>query len=200
MGSNPIPGAILPVIVILSYVSSYLGNPVGKTETIKQRAIYVYLPSMEMVERWKELAERQGTSISKFVAEHVENSLRQEEEPGFKSRAELMREIRTIRGELEEERKKNRRLDFVVDKLEEELRRYRAKPFLEEGFEGVRGFQKKLVELLREGGLLGSSEILSKLGIDPREQECVRAVSKQLEVLESYGLVSATSKGWRWVE
>jgi len=38
----------------------------GKTETIKRRAIYVYLPSMEMAERWKVLAEAAGTSISKF--------------------------------------------------------------------------------------------------------------------------------------
>jgi hypothetical protein len=50
----------------------------GKTETIKQRAIYVYLPSQEMVDRWKKLAKEHGTSISKFVAENVENSLRQE--------------------------------------------------------------------------------------------------------------------------
>ena len=40
----------------------------GKTETIKQRAIYVYLPSIEMVKRWKELAKSQGASISRFVA------------------------------------------------------------------------------------------------------------------------------------
>ena len=32
----------------------------GKTETIKQRAIYVYLPSLEMVEDWKRRAERAG--------------------------------------------------------------------------------------------------------------------------------------------
>lgn len=172
----------------------------GKTETIKQRAIYVYLPSIEMVERWKGLAKKQGTSISKFVAEHVENSLRQEEEPDFKSRAELLREIGVLREELEEEQKRNRRLDLVIDKLEEELRRYRAKPFLDEEFEGLRKFQKELIELLREGGLLGSSEILSRLGIDPREHESVKAVSKQLEILESYGLVAATSKGWRWLE
>ena len=32
----------------------------GKTETIKDRAIYVYLPSLEMVEDWKRRAEKAG--------------------------------------------------------------------------------------------------------------------------------------------
>ena len=54
-----------------------------KTETIKQRAIYVYLPSIEMAEEWKKRAEKAGISISKFVIEHVENSLRQEEGEDF---------------------------------------------------------------------------------------------------------------------
>ena len=172
----------------------------GKTETIKQRAIYVYLPSIEMVESWKELAKNQGVSISKFVAEHVENSLRQEDDPGYKPRAELLKEVHKLGEELGGERKKNRRLDLVVDRLERELRRYRAQPFLEEGFEGVRSFQKELVEALRAGGVLSNEELLSRLGVSPSEQEAVKAVSKQLELLESYGLVQPTPRGWRWAE
>ena len=46
-----------------------------KTETIKERAIYVYLPTQEMADKWKELAETSNISISKFVIEHVERSL-----------------------------------------------------------------------------------------------------------------------------
>lgn len=171
----------------------------GQTETIKDRAIYVYLPSVEMVERWKRLADRQGTSVSKFVREHVENSLRQEEEPSYKSRAELLKELRELKKQLTVERKKTRRLDLVVEKLERELRRYRAKPFLEEDFTGVRRFQKELVEALREGGVLSNEELLSRLGIERSEHEAVRAVSKQLEILESYGLVQSSSRGWRWM-
>ena len=172
----------------------------GKTDTIKERAIYVYLPSIEMAERWKESAERQGTSVSKFVLEHVENSLRQEEEPSYKSRAELFEEVRRLNERLEEERKRNRRLDILVDKLEKELRRYRARPFLEEQFEGVRRIERDLVNLLRKGGILSSEEILSRLGIDPPEHEAIQGVSKQIDVLVSYGLVQPTPRGWKWTE
>ena len=51
------------------------GKVKAKTETIKERSIYVYLPSHEMVKAWKKRAKKQGASISKFVIEHVENSL-----------------------------------------------------------------------------------------------------------------------------
>jgi hypothetical protein len=47
----------------------------GKTEAIKDRAVYVYLSSLEMVEEWKHRAEKTGDSISRFVVERVEDSL-----------------------------------------------------------------------------------------------------------------------------
>lgn len=172
----------------------------GRTETIKDRAIYVYLPSVEMVEDWKRRAERQGTSLSKFVREHVENSLRQEEEPGYRSRGQLLKELRELKEKLAEERKKTRRLDLVVEKLEKELRRYRAKPFLEENFAGIRRFQKELVDNLREGGVLSGEELLTRLGIKRSEHEAVKGISKQLQILESYGLVESSPRGWRWVK
>ena len=51
-----------------------------KSATIKKRAIFCYLPTFEMVDKWKGLADGLGVSISKFVIEHVENSLRQKKE------------------------------------------------------------------------------------------------------------------------
>ena len=172
----------------------------GKTETIKKRAIYVYLPSVEQKERWEGYAGKQGTSISKFVVEHVENSLRQEEDPCYKSRGDLWRAAKELRGQLDKVTREKRVLEIAIERLEEELRRYRAQPFLEEDFVGVRRYQKELVEILREGRVVSSNEILSRLRIDPSEQEAVKAVSKQLENLEDYGVVRSSPKGWKWVE
>ncbi|MEM3011442.1 MAG: hypothetical protein QXE76_06485 [Candidatus Bathyarchaeia archaeon] len=36
----------------------------GKTETIKERAIYVYLPSLEMKERWEKPLSALTTAIT----------------------------------------------------------------------------------------------------------------------------------------
>ena len=169
-----------------------------KTETIKERAIYVYLPSHEMVKDWKKRAKKHGASISKFVIEHVENSLHQEDEPTYKPRGELIKEIGELRKEIKELQGDNRQKRIVIERLEHELRRYRTGIFLEERFEGVRKYDKELIEILKKRGVVDSNALLRELNIDPREGELVQALAKQLENLETYGLVSVSKRGWRW--
>jgi uncharacterized protein (DUF849 family) len=88
-------------------------KPKRKTETIKDRAIYVYLPSFEMVEDWKSRAEKSRVSISKFVIERVEDSLRSEEvgEETYVNRAELAKKYRDSEEELKKVR--NERARFI---------------------------------------------------------------------------------------
>lgn len=172
----------------------------GKTETIKERAIYVYLPSHEMVREWKDLAKKQGTSISKFVMEHVESSLRQEKKlkSGFKSRPELIKELQRLKEENSELKKENRMLRLALEKLDDELRGYRAKPFTEKEYRGLRGFEQELVSILRRRRIIKGEELLDLLHIDPMDAETTRAVQEELRVLQGYGLVEATVDGWRW--
>lgn len=74
-----------------------------KTDTIKQRAIYVYLPSIETANRWKKIADDEKISISKFVMEHVENSLNQAKD--HIPRAELIENLQNLKEENDELRK-----------------------------------------------------------------------------------------------
>jgi len=174
-------------------------EPRHKTETIKDRAIYVYLPSLEMVQDWKQRAEKGGVSISKFVIERVEDSIRREEgEEGYLGRAELIKKLRDAEEEVKKLRNENRLLKKLAENLDNELRRYRAQPFLEETFEGVRRFDRDLIELLRKGGSYTQEQILAHLNIDPSDSDLVKAVSKQLEALESYGLLEYRGRGWKW--
>lgn len=171
----------------------------GMTQTIKQRSIYVYLPSKEIVQDWKTRAERAGVSISKFVFDRVEDSVKKDEgQESYLSRLELVKSVKETQEELKRLREDNRMLKKLVENYEDELKRYRAKPFTEEGFEGVRTFDKELVELLKAGRTYSSDEILTHLNVEPAETEIVKAISKQLQILESYGLLEFTGKGWRW--
>ena len=43
--------------------------------------------------------------------------------------------------------------------------------------------------ILKGRGQVDSYRLLEALGIDPRESELVKAVSKQLEELEAYGII-----------
>jgi hypothetical protein len=175
----------------------------GKTETIKQRALYIYLPSLEMAEEWKRLAEKDKTSTSRFIIENVENSLKQREDyskdHGYVSKAELVKEIRILKQELGKLAKDNEILRAAFDKLDGELKRYRMEPFLNEEFKGVRGYEKKLVGMLRSAEKkVRSDELLYKLGISPEDRDSVKAINRQLENLERYGLLEAVPGGWVW--
>ena len=170
----------------------------GKTETIKRRAIYVYLPSEKMADRWKDLASKYGTSVSKFVAEHVENSLIMQEENDYRMRNTLLEDIRSLNEKLDEREKRIRHQELLIEKLEEDLRSYRSQLFLDNDFTGIRSYDRKLVELLKEPGFHDDDEILSRLGIKQREIEAIMAVNNQLEKLRSYGLVRSTPSGWEW--
>jgi hypothetical protein len=174
----------------------------GKTETIKERAVYVYLPSHKMVEEWKKLAKKQGTSISKFVIEHVESSLKEEKglKSGFKARSELLKRLQELEEENTSLRKENRMLKLAMEKLDDELRGYRAKPFIEEEFKGLRGFERRLIDILRSRRTVRGEDLFDLLDIDPTDRDLTQGVYQQLKVLEGYGLVKATADGWRWVK
>lgn len=165
--------------------------------TIKERAIYVYLPSHEMVKNWKKRADEADVSISKFVIEHVQNSINQEE-PGFEPRTELIKKLRTTEEEAQNLRSENKMLRSAYERLDEELKHYRTQPFLEENFTGLREYNKELIEALRKKGAISKDELLDTLDINPRDADLVKAISTQLKNLKAYGLVEETMRAWRW--
>jgi hypothetical protein len=169
-----------------------------KKKELKQRAIYVYPPA-DMADKWKTSAEEASTSISKFVIEHVENSLNSEDE-GYSSRVALIDEVKHLREKIKEREQRVDHLEILVEKLEEDLRFYRSKMFTDENFSGVRQYDKKLISILREPGAHSDDEILNRLRINPSESEVMKAVSNQLVNLVANGLVRQTGKGWVWKE
>ena len=169
-------------------------------ENLKERSIYVYLPSDELAEDWKGKARKANVSVSEFVFEHVSNSLRQEEgEESYKARAELIQELRTKEESIKKLSREKEVLNLALERVENELRRYRAEPFLEEGFQGVRAYDRKLIELLKRGDAVDSDHLLRLLKIDPRDTPLVKAVDNQLRNLEAYELAEKTRRGWKWV-
>ncbi len=165
---------------------------------LKQRSIYVYLPSVEMAGEWKRLAKKAKLPISRFVIEHVENSLAQEEKQGYPDRAKMIKQLKDKDEEIVKLKEDNRLLKTLSQKLDVDLRRYRAEPILDEEFQGVRTYDKELIDLLKKKVMIDSDHILQELGINPKETILVKAINKQLENLQKYGLVQPTSRGWRW--
>lgn len=171
-----------------------------KTDTIKQRLIYVYLPSEEMVNQWKELSEKTKLSISKFVIEHVNNSLRQEQnQEKYESRVQLLEDIKKLKDENKELHKKVKMLDTLVERLEKEVREYRIKPFLKDDFSGFRKYETDLIRLFKSRTEIRKEEILEHLGVNPLDADIVKGILKQIESLERYGLLKDIGGKWRWI-
>jgi hypothetical protein len=167
---------------------------------LHNRTVYVYLSSEKEMDEWKAKAAKSRVPLSKFVYEHVANSLRQEGgEQDYKPRAKLIEELRQKDEVIDRLTRQNEITSLALERLETELHRYRAAPFLEDNFQGIRKYDRKLIELLKEGEVLSSDRLLRSLRITPRETDLVKAVSKQLENLEGYGLVEKTRRGWKWI-
>jgi hypothetical protein len=163
----------------------------------KSRYVWLYLPSQTDKARWTELAEKAKAPLSKFIIDIVENALA--EESDLKPRGEIVKELSRLKGENKRLTDDLRLKNIVVEKYENELKRYRSEAFLIDEFHGTRKYSKELIALLKQRGAIDSYRLLEALGIDPKEADLVKGVSSELEALENYGLIVSTSRGWRWV-
>lgn len=151
------------------------------------------------MEDWKRRAKEARVPLSKFVLEHVNNSIQQEDgEESYKPRARMIEDLRKKDEEIQKLTRENEIVKLALERVESELRRYRTAPFLDEGFQGVRKYDRKLIEILKRGEPVDSDGLLRLLRISPKESDLVKAVSNQLENLEAYGLVRKSHHGWRW--
>ena len=171
----------------------------NKTATIKKRRVEIYLPTEEMRADWKERAKKSGIPLSQFVQEHVENSLNQEEENTFKSRRDLINRIQDLEMSIGNLEKDNRHKSLLVDRLESELRQYRARPFLESPDLDKMEYEPKLIELLKSKGTVKEDDIYMTLNLNKKDNDFFEAIHKQLEQLAKFGLVSILPNGWRWL-
>ena len=171
----------------------------SKTETIKDRLVYVYLPSDAMVKQWKEASGKADMTLSKFVIEHVNNSLQQEQnKEGYAPRAKLLEELKKIQDENKELYKKIKMYESLVMRLDEENKGYRTKPFLEEEYSGYRDYEADLVNLFRTRLEVRKEELYKELGVNPQDAEKVKGIRKQIEILKRYGMLKDIGGKWRW--
>lgn len=171
----------------------------GKTDTIKDRRVDVYLDSLERKERWTELAEAADESLSTFVQQCVEYAIEQGG-PDFAELGAESKKIQELETTIDELREDIRQKEIVIEKHEAELRKHRVEPFLEDDFEGTRAYDEELIDILRDSTTVSGDELLQRLDIDPSETDLVQGVDRQLKQLERYGLIRSTPQGWVWDE
>ncbi len=176
-----------------------------KRTPVKQRSIYVYVPTNEMADRWKRLAKKSGLSISQYVQNIVENHIG--DNSVVASREALDRRLGELEGQNSQLRSENialakrvKMLDVLTDRYEEDLRNLKNRQFQDESsFEGVREYEPKLIKLLKEKGFVKEHELLDLLHIDPSDTASIWAINQQLDNLFSYELVKRSKGGLMWI-
>ena len=163
----------------------------------KNRHCDIYLPSEKDLVRWEELAEKAGISLSKFVYETVELHLDSEQ---AKPRSDMTKELSQFREEIRKLREEVKLKSLMLEKKETEIFRLRNESFVQPNYQGPRQFNQDIVDILRKGGSWKGEDILAASNIDPRDSEAIRIISKQLKMLQDFGLVEEGPRGWRWVK
>jgi len=179
------------------------------TKTIKKRTIYVYLPSEDLVGKWKERADKDHLSLSKFVIEQVNRGIqRGEQEDEFgKTKYELFKELDETKKELDKAHENIRFLEVTINRLEKEMEKYRLEQFTFPIFHGVRHNPEKVINAIRANvpNDFNLQYLLDELQITREETDMVNGVSKHIESLIRQGLVLEVKRGkgvkggWKWL-
>jgi len=171
----------------------------GKTDSINNRRVDVYLDSVEQKEQWSELADEANMSLSKFVQACVEY-VSSQGGPDFLAVGNSAGELQDLEQELREKKRTIEEKDVMIEKLRTEVKQYRSQSFLEEDFDGRRQFDRELIDILKSSENVRSEEILRQLNVDTQNVDLIQAIQAQLDQLEQYGLVEETIHGWKWIK
>jgi len=110
-----------------------------------------------------------------------------------------MRELEGLKNENKALREDLTRKNILIERYEAELKRYRAAPWMETDFKGIRPLNEDLVTILKARGSMDRMQLLEALGIDRRETDLIRALNSQIEALEGFGMVRAERGILQWI-
>ena len=142
--------------------------------------------------------------ISKFIGELMEDHLTAAGTGA--ARRDLEQKILVLEDKNKQLRSENtqlsrqvERLNKLMDQYEEHLQQLKNKQFLDNGkFNGIRKYEQKLIELLKEHKNIKEHDILDMLHVSPSDVDTMKAISKQLELLLDYGIIKMYKGGYQW--
>jgi len=152
-----------------------------------------------MLKEWQKVAAEHKMSLSRFIIERVEETLKEHGDGERYTRRDIIgrnqkleRENGALRKELELKTK-------VYEALDQENKNLRNQPWLDPVHQGKRQFGRELITLLNQRKRITFNELLPALGIKPTEMESMKAINNQITILIGYGLIQQDLKGWKWL-
>ena len=182
-----------------------MGRP-RKFTNIKQRTVYVYVPDEKIYDEWKKAAKKAGASVSTFVQEAMEMYLLSKDPLLSKNSIDKkykdsLAKIESLRDQNVELYRKLERMDTLLDRYEKQVKDLENEKFLsDDHFNGIRRYNRRLIELFKKERYLNEEMILDLLHIPPSDVNSIRAIDKQIENLLNYGVIKPQKGGYFWCE
>lgn len=129
-------------------------------------------------------AKKKGCTVSKYIVSVLDEAKKPRPPPVGPELEAMRKELRRLEAELTGK-------DLMLQQQEAELRKLRGMAFMTPT--GSADIDSDLLKVLKAGPI-HDHKLLELLGAD--DPEAMRAVSRQLQILEALGVVSRTSKGW----
>jgi hypothetical protein len=170
----------------------------GRTETLKQRTVYLYAPTEKMLAKWKTEAERYGMSLSGFLVEVIDDAMRRNP-AGLTPRDKVEKELSQATSDLQAVRMQRDSMRSRLEGSEATIARYR------ESLEDVLSYvpdekvQKKVVSLFLKRGTWQIDDFTGEAGVDAGKPEELSKIQRTIEHLKRIGLVEGDFGTWRWL-
>lgn len=158
------------------------------------RRLEICFASEAELERWRERAKKSKAPLAKWVRETIENYLADEE---ALPRQDIERDVARIREENRSLRRELQKTEAALQLAEAQLIKAKHSAFLQDA--GHSEFTEDLLDLLKGGCVYSGREILKELHIAPVDSDSIKIIHRQLQLLQSMGVIREEPRGWRWV-
>ena len=150
------------------------------------RLISLYVFSDKEKAHYSELAKAAGVPLSKFLISKIEEA------------AISLKELEDLQVRIHDLQEEVRLKDMILQKYKSAVEKQQSLAFLEDDFKGKRVLDRNLIDVLKQHGPVYDDRLMTLLGFDKSDSEFAQLVSRQLEILEGYGLVKKGGRGWKW--
>jgi len=127
-------------------------------------------------------------------------------QPGFDIN-EILEKNDILKEQLQEALDRIRMLEALRDKLDNEVKDYRAYSFEAIQYKGDRGLDNRLADIIRghrnangKPKPLNSAKLLQLMGVNPRDEDKTTLIHAQLDILLDFGVIKSTAVGYRWCD
>jgi hypothetical protein len=165
-------------------------------EKYEGRTLTVYLDSKQELNDLIEAAGKAGLPLSHFARELIRKGLEANE---AKPDTNLIHEASQSREEVSQLRRELKEKQALIQKMETELFALKQSGFYAPLLDGDLPPDSALIDLLQDGHVRRSDEIMKALGIDTKNIDAIKALAGQLHALQDLRLVVEGPKGWKWV-